>query len=198
MNIPVSKLETNLVPPKKVGETQQQNGVSQAQERQQEEYNNVSPIELAYLMIYESVISSHDTAQIQAKELENNAQNQNLLINEEEQFNFFSLPSDRVKWKYHKSVNAALPDGGNIRHSGFWTKKVIKVGTKTIAKYQVKNQEISAIRDNFSNKLIVDRQDAQINETNMNSTINTSEQSISEGSGIMQMLNSLTNQIAKV
>ncbi|MBI3901123.1 MAG: DUF720 domain-containing protein, partial [Chlamydiia bacterium] len=69
------------------------------------------------------------------------------------------------------------------------------VNTSLLNNMQNGNERISAIRGILEDQISSLRQSAQVSTTNLNSIANNCEQSISEGSGIMQMLGSLTRQI---
>lgn len=150
--------------------------------------SGIDPLVLAYLYIFDSVQTGRDTAQIQAKEIENNATQQNNLISEEAQQNFATL-----KWTQLFTKVLAIKN----KHGTFKTVNK-KVAQKTLDVLGSHNQEISAIRSYLEDKLNVTNQYAQINETNLNDTMATSQQSVQQGGSLMQMLTSLTNQISRI
>ena len=142
--------------------------------------DKVDPLLLAYMEIFQSVQLSHKTAEIQAKSIAINAQQQEKMINIEAGINFQTL-----RW----SQMFTHKNGLSVRKTVLQT---------DIEKLQTHNQEISAIRGVIADQITVLRQNAQMNETNLNSVVNESQQSVQQGGSLMQMLVSLTNQISRI
>lgn len=166
---------------------------------------NIDPLFLAYMMIFEAVKICHDTASIQAKTTQSLALAQNNLINMEGQLNFYQIHNSQL---YNKKVVNQYTYGvmpgpwGPVRY-----KKVVghvnkytpaKVGQTVLENVNTKNQRIEALRDQISNKLTVLQQDSSMTETNVNSIMNEDQQDISQGASLMQMLVSLSNQISQI
>jgi len=140
-------------------------------------YAGVDPLELAYLFIFDSVKTGRDSAQIQAKNIQNNALIQNNLIGEEAQLAFMTLRPDQL----------FTANGG-----------AQKVAQTVLDDLQSHNQEISAVRGVMEDQLNVLRQNAQVSETNLNSNTDASQQSVQQGGSLMQMLTSLSSQISRI
>jgi len=181
---------------------------------------------LAYMMIFESVLTKHRTAQIQAKQVENQVQSEDVLIREENQQNFLQLTWSQLFKRLHLDKRNAwsiwmdlvnsknslyfLPSAQKeevmkdcfriMNHHGKTFKLTVnkKVGTTLLAAINISNLEISAVRNNLEDQLTVLRQIIQIGDTDLNSTINEDQQSVQEGASLMQMLVSLSNQISKI
>lgn len=147
----------------------------------QEPNVQVDPLLFAYMEIFKSVQLNHDTAITQAKMIAVNAQQQEQMINIEANVNFQTL-----RWSQMFTHNK----------KGLTIKKT--VSQTDIEKLQTSNQEISAIRGVIADQITVLRQNAQMNETNLNSVVNESEQSVQQGGSLMQMLVSLTNQVTRI
>lgn len=154
------------------------NKAATTQKKQQADpYAGIDPLILAYYWIFTSVQIARDTAQLQAKEIQANAANQNSLIFKEAQKNFFTL-----SWsKLH------TPNGGA---------KTVDQGD--LNNMEAQNQEVSALRGVLGDQLNMLRQNAQVSETNLNTTVSDSQQTIQQGASLMQMLVSLTNQITRI
>ena len=170
----ISNIETN----NPLVDLQKSQGAEEPQEQGSGE--KIDPLLLAYMEIFQSVQLNHQTAQIQAKAIAVNAQQQEEMINIEAGINFQTL-----------------------RWSQMFTHKDGKVIEKTVSavdinKLQTANQEISAIRGVLADQITVLRQNAQMNETNLNSVVNESQQSVQQGGSLMQMLVSLTNQVSRI
>jgi hypothetical protein len=132
--------------------------------------SNLTPEDLAITMISESVQISRDTAQVHAKNMQANALIQSALIAEESQINYVTLQQ-----------------------------APIKDGQPDITAMTTTNTEIGARRGDYENRLNMVRQDAQLSETNLNSTVNLSEQSIQLAGNLIDTVgNNLTNLITKI
>lgn len=141
----------------------------------------VDPLIFAYMEIFKSVQLDHETAVTQAKAVAVNAQQQELMIGAEANCNFQTL-----RWSQMFTHNK----------KGEILKKT--VSQTDIDKLQTANQEVSAIRGVIADQITVLRQNAQMNETNLNSVVNESQQSVQQGGSLMQMLVSLTNQVTRI
>lgn len=154
-------------------------------------WSGVDPLELAYLMIYQAVEINHDTTKTQAKALAENAKEQNLMINKEAEMNFVTLTWNQLH-RRAKINYFIFNDPNNYK----WVDKNPSQGV--LDGMTSKNQEISAIRGVMEDKINVAKQNASVQETNLNSTSDASQQAVSQGSSIMNMLMSLTSQIARI
>lgn len=173
---------------------------------------------LAYLIMYLTLRTSHDTDRIDAKKIEYNDHIQRLKIRQEAQEKFETISRDQVDkeemiiggFPFVKSV-AKYPQlyhklkeliaEGKIK-PGFvkfvWIQKTAKALNNILTKLQNKNQIVAAERNIMEDQLNVTRQGAQVAETNLNSAVNQTEQTLHQGSSLMQMLMSLTNQISRI
>jgi hypothetical protein len=176
-------------------------------QQQSNPYAGVDPLVLAYLFIFDCVQTGRETAVIQQKDILNNALQQNSLINVEAQQNFQKLSWNQlwqkeiivtiggVQFTFKESqlsqtlINKFLAEGGIEKTIG------IQVAQTALENLATANQEIGAIRGIFENQLNVLRQNAQLSETNINTTANSCQQSIQESGSLMQMLGSLTDKI---
>lgn len=149
----------------------------------------IDPLLLAYMEIFQSVQLGHDTAQIQAKGIAANAQQQEKMINLEAGIQFVTL---RWSQMFSKVYWLSSGGGGGVK---FVTKKISQ---SVLQQMQSSNQEISAVRGVIENQLTVTRQNAQVCETNLNSVVNEDQQSVQQGGSLMQMLVSLTNQVSRI
>lgn len=183
-------------------------------ENQGSNTDQIDPLLLAYMYIFESVQTGRETAQIQAKSLENNVEVQNKLINEEATKNFYALRQSQIYNKVtktrvkHQTWDPGCPGTHWIPpHWNVWytthaiqTRWVGKkdVAPSVLANFEEKNQEVSATRGIIESQITVLRQDAQIKETGLNSSVDEDQQAIQQGASLMQMLVSLTNQISRI
>lgn len=148
--------------------------LQQADDKKKKEQGPVDPLIVAYMQIFKSVQVNHETAGIQAKEIQANANAQNNLINEEAMINFSTVSQSEIDALKKSKRNTFLQ----------------AISTQ--------NQEISALRNDIEDKLTVMKQDAQVSETNVNTVMNENQQSISQGSSLLNMLGSLTQQISQI
>lgn len=165
-------------------------------------YPGIDPVELAFLMICDSVALNHATAQIQTKALQVNAQIQEQMIDQEGQLNFVMFKHSQLfhkkKWiEWSKFTHSWYQNNnGHMPYGYKWTPQ--QVHQSALFQMEAQNQETSAQRGLLENKINVAKQNAQILETQENSTVDESEQSVSQGAGLLQMLVSLTNQICAI
>ena len=71
-------------------------------------------------------------------------------------------------------------------------------GNPTINKYQTKNQEYAALRENFQNSLITARQNAEVMMTQTSTNVNILQQDASENSGWLQTLSTIFQVIDEI
>lgn len=151
--------------------------------------NQESALLFAYMEILQSVNLNHETASIQAKELQNNAQAQENIIAQEGNFAFLTLPQSQLFTTKVELSSTGAAQNVQIPKT---------VSASVLQNFQEKNQVVSSVRTVFEDQLTVMRQNAQISETNLNTVMNEDQQSVQEGSSLMQMLVSLTNQITRI
>ena len=172
------------------------------------------PLLLAYMMIYSSVIVSSNSAAIDSKALQVNANIQDNLIRQEQAFGFSVIntfeidkdclaefknvaPSAYAMLEMFFLKNSQIPQSKKDQlYSAI--EKDPKVLQLVLDEKQMKNNSIESIRGTFEDKLNVAKQTAQVMETNTNTVINETGTDIQKGSSIMQMLLSITNQIGAI
>lgn len=159
------------------------------QDEKKGQSQSIDPLLLAYMCVFHAVQISNQTADIQAKVIQNNVNAQNQLIDLESKFNFFTLSKDDM-------FNKIQVVGTNIAPYIKYTPK--KVAQTELENLTTKNQGVSAIRNTFEDKIRVLGQEVQMDETKVNTDVNNTQQSMQQGSGIMQMMLSLTNQISRI
>lgn len=169
-------------------------------------FSGMDPLILAYMLIFDSVQTARQSAQIQAKDIQTNALQQNSIIDKEAQLNFQTLPWSILHYqKKVQSANGSIIEhvtpwfGGwpaTIRYSMKWFTK--KAAATALQQFNTANQEVSAVRGVLEDKLTLLRQNSQVSETNLNSTSDEAQQSIQQGGGLMQMLVNLTSQISRI
>lgn len=160
------------------------------QDQKKEQSQSIDPLLLAYMCVFRAVQISNQTADIQAKVIQNNVNAQNQLIDLEAKFNFFTLSKSQM---YNR---ISVIGTGSFKAYVKYTPK--KVGQTELEGLTTKNQSVSAIRNTFEDKIRVLGQEVQMDETKVNTDVNNTQQSMQQGSGIMQMMLSLTNQISRI
>ncbi|MCB1180604.1 MAG: DUF720 domain-containing protein [Chlamydiia bacterium] len=131
--------------------------------------DQMDAIYMAYFLILQSVNLQNDTAAIQAKSLQVNAIEQVQLNQEQEKIQYVTIPANLKG----EALNEQIP------------------------KFQAQNQEIEAERQGISNNLLLLRQNAQVGETKIDTSVNNVEQSVQEGAGLLHMLVNISNQITR-
>lgn len=154
--------------------------VLKSENKQKKQQGGVDPVLIAWIQIFHSVQLGHQLANIQVNEMQKNLVAQNNTINEEQMLNFIPIPQDATITMY-------TPNGP--------IKIKVKPSQALIQQITTKNQEIAALRNNKSDVLTVLKQDAQISETKINTVMNENQRTITQGSGLLNMLVGLTNQI---
>lgn len=166
------------------------------------------------LLMEASTISSH-TAQIHAKQLEQNALSQQRLNAQEQHDHFSEIPSkiiDHHTQVYHTQHSSCRhqrqrPTGTgwwwswNRFQGGDWRRRWVttrRVSHNTcpnqgaIDQANARNQEISADRMRLADQLSILQQGANIGEAQVNTISNEAMQTAQEGSNLLQILQSLT------
>src|SRR5262249_10871418 len=90
----------------------------------------VDPLLLAYYFIYQAVLISNDSAQIQAKTMQSNASAQNELIRQEANVNFASIPASQLQ---QLTIKGTLYGHWSMRYG-----QIIKSGWDKIAHFTKK------------------------------------------------------------
>lgn len=172
-------------------EAHKKSAVQQAAQKKQENGSGVDPLILAYSMIFHAVQINHETASIKSKEVQANAVAQNKLIDREGVFNFYTLSKHQL---FAKDVHMNIWNG---KHYVTYAMRT-KVAQTDLTQLNTKNQEIAALRNQLGDKLTVLQQGSQIKETEVNTVMSENQQSVSQGSSLMNMLVSLSNQISQI
>ncbi|MCH9627032.1 MAG: hypothetical protein S4CHLAM2_06660 [Chlamydiales bacterium] len=171
-------------------EAHKKSAVHQAKEKKQENGSGVDPLILAYSMIFHAVQINHETASIKSKEVQANAVAQNRLIDREGAFNFYTLTKHQL---FAPDVHINIWNGGH-----YVTYAPKTVAQTDLTQLNTKNQEIAALRNQLGDKLTVLQQGSQIKETEVNTVMSEDQQAVSQGSSLMNMLVSLSNQISQI
>lgn len=163
---------------------------AQARATEKEKEHQPSPdqdgIMAAYFVILEAVSIQQQTAERIAKEYECGIQVQIKLNNQAAQENFVQLTWNQS----HVRVPVANANGH------FYMKTTIKkIGSQTLQTMQMENQQIEKQRNDIANQVMIAQQNAQVDQTQLNTTVNNQQQSTQIDSGLMQMLLQVTNQI---
>jgi len=167
--------------------------VQKADKRKQNNLSGADALLLAYYYILKSVQIDHETASIQAKEVQANAIAQNNLINEEAELKFNTFKKTDL---FNKTL--LMEWWANGKHGKVYTYKKKSNFKFILHEKSEQNEKISAERSVMEDKIGELKQSAQVKETNVNTVMNEDEQSVSQGSALMNMLVSLTNQISQI
>ena len=132
---------------------------------------SIDPIIIAWMMILQSVSIGQDNAVVLTKALNESIQKQDKLIGLEAGFDLHTIP-------------ASMLNG--------------TVSQTFLNNMMSENQVTAAIVNVLENKQGIQRQIAQITATSVNTSVNETQQSTQQGSGLLQMLSDLTNQISRL
>jgi hypothetical protein len=131
--------------------------------------SNVNAIDLAYLMIFHANEIEQHSVQISAKMVTSNISAQEFLNNCLNHIEFWTMPPYAFQ-----AGNASKVD---------------------LTDLQIKNDQITASRENCTNGLNLLRQANAINTAELNTKTDVCQQDVSQASDIMQILWALTSQI---
>ncbi len=171
--------------------------------------SDIDPLLIAYLCIYKSVLINRDTAQIDAKQLQANADEQDKLIKSESQVKFKTISNSllftRVEvknvhsdWGFHKP-RVTISFKTKLRtHQMVNGKKVTFYAADMLQKYQINNVKVSGIQSYFQQQVNEYAQTGQIDATGLSTLLNTGVQTIQQASYLMNVLAQLTQQISRV
>lgn len=159
----------------------------------------IDPFELAILMVHESLNLEVHSAQIEAKAVQANAMKQNILINEEANMRFYTLPhADLYKKKWGRiewSKVTAKCKWNDLPRTYKWVPK--NPSQNKLNNMQLKNMEISASRSIMEDKLSVLKQNASVQETNCGTDGQESVQAESVFSGLLDTQKNIFNQVCR-
>ncbi|MCC5832875.1 MAG: DUF720 domain-containing protein [Chlamydiales bacterium] len=156
-------------------------------EKKKQKLGSIDPLLLAYLEIVNSVKVGQEAARAKTKELNANVNAQQDLINQEAYLNFTTVSEADLN---------GLQDRLSLSHKS--STYIQNAKNQFLECKQMYNQRISAMRDFLGDKLTMLKQNNQLCDTKLNSVISEDQQCVSEGSGLMNMLRSLTQQISHV
>lgn len=143
----------------------------------------------AFFQILESSNIALDTAKLQASTLQYNANVQEKLNDLNNQFNFVTLTHDQLYQKvYHVSAEG----------KSYITWEPKTVDSTTLINLEEQNQEVEKERSFYSNKIMLEEQNAQVGETELNTTVSSQQQSVQIDSSLLQMVMSVTSQICSM
>ena len=150
---------------------------------------SVDPLVLAFFMLLEASNTSDKSAMLHAKQLNQNAQDQQKLNAQLGAIERDSVPS--LQTKHHTTYICHY-------YFFFWyfTKKtwVTHPNQDAVDQAQAVNQQLSVQRQMLSDKMTVLQQNAQVKESQVNSISDEAMQTAQEGSSLLQTLQSLTFQ----
>ncbi len=155
----------------------------------------VDPLIIAYLCFLEAANTSSQTAQIHAKQLEQNAHDQQQLNYRLGELKLQSIPKQQIDKHYHLVPHRHLGPGSHpipfdTYSRTFWYQTVGNRGA--IQQANAKNMQISAERQVICDQLNMSQQAAQIGEANVNSITDEGLQTIQQGSQLLGILENMT------
>ena len=161
---------------------------------------HVDVLFLAFMAILTAMNDQQKVAQTQAKQLQANAAQQIKLNDQEEAINFYQLTENELyrisrQKRYTYNQNGGI-DGGPPKKIPIYSNVKVPIPNAAF-KVQTMNQQQEKIRDGLTNQMLMLRQNAQIAESQVNSTVDQSEQAAQEGSTLLQMLVTITNHIMR-
>lgn len=170
---------------------------------------------IAFMLLMEASSISTDTAQIHAKQLQQNALSQQRLNAQEQEDHFEAVPSkiiDHHTVTFHTQHTSCRHQrtkppgtgwwwswnrfqGGNWRRRWETTRRVSHntcPNQGAIDQVNARNQEISSDRMKLADQLSILQQGAEIGESQVNTITNEAMQTAQEGVNLLQILQSLT------
>lgn len=158
----------------------------------------VNYIMLVILEIAQSLVVETQTAQINAKILQVNTQDQEKLNSEAEGMNFIVFTKNMMyttqKVKHTKRYNTTW--SVNVKKVVYYTfKRVAK--PSGLQSVQDKNMQIQKERDNVTNQILLLRQTAQTQQAGLNTVVDNSQQTDQEVIALLQMTLTVANQISQ-
>jgi hypothetical protein len=179
----------------------------------------LDPLMFAYFEITKAVNMAHETAALQAKELEANSNAQNELIAREGQLHFQTLDlmikqviddaGGKTKIYNWASLKAQLLGYGHwsvtkIHHEAdIIARKAIEslergqITNTILEQISTNNEEIQGMRNMLEAQLNMWSNSWQMGMSMITVSTNNSQNSVQEGGSLMRMLLNLTNQITK-
>lgn len=156
-------------------------------------------MEVIFALLVEEANITAANSEIRAKGLQKNALSQQRLEKEAEELQWNYIPKEQVRHRtvvYHTKKWRWTWWGKFHRPCWYRRTKVVKqtyvANQGAIDAAQSKNQKVAALRQEISEQLSVDQQEAQVKETNLNSQLDIVTQILQESSQLMDILKSLT------
>ncbi len=158
----------------------------------------VDPLIIAYLCFLEAANTSSRTAQIHAKQLDQNARDQQKLNKRLADLKLESIPHAQIDKHYHYVPHhhtTMLPGKSFPCRYTTYTKSVwfqTTANRGAIQQANAVNMQISAQRQVICDQLNMSQQAAQIGEANVNSITDEGLQTIQQGSQLLGILENMT------
>lgn len=166
--------------------------------------SNISPTDtllLVIMSIMDAVNIGQERANLQAKQLCVNANAQMSLNNQAQGIAIVAITENeayQIKTVKIKHSNQTMGDRGFVNHHVWYTTQKQKIAQpNAVEQIQTQNQKNESLRDGISNQVLLLRQIAQVGESQINSTMDTDQQSVSMAAGILQLLITITNQVTQ-
>ena len=176
------------------------NSVSAASTSQQNNTPQVNIMDVLYVLMATAAELGQKATLSQAKVMQSNMSAQNNLISEANAINFTNFSKSQLEQKeYHWGIvvesrcGVEFPDF--VKGSAFYV--ALSISQQALDAFSMKNEEVSDLRNNLTNGIGQMQQISQIQNTNLNTSVNAVQQSVGEASGLMGMLTSITNQIER-
>lgn len=147
----------------------------------------------AFYLILDSVKIQRDSADMEANKIRANAEAQSKLNDEMARINYEQVGKDGKIWS-HVEVDWVSPEGGG----SYWKWTSRDPTSNELSEMNLKNQQISKRLNYIENKTTIERQNAQVDTTNLNTTVNTAQQSVQIDGSLTNILTSLTQQISQI
>jgi hypothetical protein len=141
------------------------------------------------MVVFDALLTTRQSAQIQTKEIQHNVDEQNNLINLERQLKFQTIPKNQLFTNYFTLNGAKF---------GKLSQPEVKPGAADLLQQmQFNNQEVNAQRNVLEDQLISRRQSFQIQNAYVDADADLVNEKLSVGTGLMSTVTSITNQINK-
>lgn len=157
---------------KELLKNEQQNGIPHEGVTAEQQKNAIT---VAFEAFEGVALVSHEIVQTQSVILNANAQSQFTLNNEESALRLNQLPSNVPNLAADDKENAAAQ--------------------AEITKIQIENQQVQDDRDYYNNMMIVERQQAEVSQTNLNQGIDNDEQVLQIASSLLKLAVKLSGAI---
>lgn len=156
----------------------------------------------SFVLVIAALIQSMNVQQenesIQCKQLSSNAQAQEQLNNQQASFvlQVFTQGMEYQKVKMtnrHSELCTAPNDPAGVNKVWYTHKTMIIKHSSAMYNLNISNEKSECVRNCISNQILLLRQNAQIGESQLNSSVDQSQQTAQEGVSFMQMLVTIVN-----